>query len=74
MKRAVRADQSPMGDIIPLSHCRISTHLIPRFGEKADPHLTSANSMEYCKDFSLNKFFDKDIFCFLRIACPIGGQ
>lgn len=73
MKRAVRADQSPMGDVIPLFHCRIPVQLVPRFGEKADPRLTVKNSMEYSKDFSLNKYFDKDIFSFLRVACPISA-
>jgi hypothetical protein len=71
LKRAVRSDQSPMGGIIALSNCRIPSHLVPRFGSKADSRLTSKNSLEYSKEFSLNKYFDKDIFKFFRSACPI---
>jgi hypothetical protein len=68
VRRAVRSDQTPMGDIIPLLHCRIPAHLVPRFGEKADPRLTFTNSLEYAKELSLNKYFDKDFYQYLRRA------
>lgn len=66
-KRALRADRSRVGDILPLSHCRMSVQLVPRFGEKANTTLTCATSMERSREFFLNKYFDKDIFQYLRI-------
>ena len=41
LKRALRADKSRIGDIIPLSHFRMPAQLVPRFGDKADTRLTS---------------------------------
>jgi len=69
-KRALRTDGSRTGDIIPLSHCRMPVQLVPRFGAKADPRLTSATSMEWSKEFYLNRYFDKDIFQYLRSSRP----
>lgn len=66
LKRASRVDNSRTGDILPLSHCRVPLHLVPRFGAKADTRLTSKNSMEWSKEFFLNAYFDKDIFEYLR--------
>lgn len=70
VKRAHRTDGSRIGDFIPLSHCRIPVQLVPRFGAKADPRLTSRNSMEWSKEFFLNAYFDKDIFQYLRSSRP----
>lgn len=69
-KRALRTDKTRIGDIIPLSHCRMPIQLVPRFGTKADVRLTSKNSMEWSREFFLNAYFDKDIFQYLRSACP----
>jgi hypothetical protein len=69
-KRASRNDQSRIGDIIPLSHCRMPVQLIPRFGAKADTRLTATTSMEWSREFFLNKYFDKDIFQYLRSSHP----
>jgi len=66
LKRAFRTDQSRIGDIIPLSHCRMPTQLVPHFGKKADTRLTYTKSMEKCREFFLNGYFDKDIFQYLR--------
>ncbi|KAF9791321.1 hypothetical protein BJ322DRAFT_1000188, partial [Thelephora terrestris] len=66
VKRALRADKSRIGDIIPLSHCRVPIQLVPRFGAKADARITSRNSMEWSREFFLNTYFDKDIFQYLR--------
>jgi len=62
VKRAVRADKSPVGDIIPLSRLRIPVQLIPCFGDKANRKLTSKNSSKYTSQFYLNKYSDKEVF------------
>jgi hypothetical protein len=68
LKRALRSNESRVGDIIPLSHLRMPAYLIPKFGQKADVRLTAQNSMEYSREFFLNRYFDKDMFLFLRSA------
>ena len=70
LKRATRADDSRIGDILPLSHCQAPFHLVPRFGQKADNYLTSKNSMEWSREFFLNSYFDKDIYEYLRSSRP----
>jgi hypothetical protein len=70
LKRALRTDQSRMGGIIPLSHCRMPVQLVPRFGAKADTGLTCTTSMERSREFFLNGYFDKDIFQYLRSSRP----
>jgi hypothetical protein len=62
LKRAVRSNGSRIGDIVPLGQVRMLVHLVPRFGAKADPHLTAQNSMEYSTEFFLNNFADKEVF------------
>jgi len=69
-KRAFRTDRSRIGDIIPLSHCRMPVQLVPRFGAKADTGLTPTTSMERSREFFLNSYFDKDIFQYLRSSSP----
>jgi hypothetical protein len=69
-KRALRTDQSRVGDILPLYHCRIPVQLVPRFGAKADSTLTHTTSMERSREFLLNRYFDKDIYQYLRCSCP----
>jgi hypothetical protein len=69
-KRAVRADKSRVGDVLPLSHCRVPIQLVPRFGAKADVRLTNKNSMEWSREFFLNAYFDKDIFQYLWNSRP----
>ena len=70
LKRAFRADQSRVGDILPLKHCRMPVQLVPRFGAKASTTLTHATSMERSREFFLNKYFDKDVFQYLRSSHP----
>ena len=65
LKRALHADRSRIGDIIPLTHCRMPIQLVPCFGAKADVRLTSRNSMEWSQEFFLNAYFNKDIFQYL---------
>jgi hypothetical protein len=68
LKRALRSNESRVGDIIPLSYLRMPVYLTPKFGQKADTRLTAYNSLEYSKEFFLNRYYDKDIFHFLRNA------
>lgn len=62
LKRARRADNSLLGDIIPLCQLRSLVSLIPRFGEKADPRFSKTNSLIYCNEYWLNKYFNKELF------------
>lgn len=62
LKRARRADNSLLGDIVPINQLRGLASLIPRFGEKADPHLNKTNSLFYTNEFWLNKYFNKEMF------------
>ena len=70
LKRALRTDQTRVGAIIPLSHCRMPIQLVPRFGVKAATSLTCVTSMERSREFFLNAYFDKDIFQYLRKSRP----
>lgn len=62
LKRAQRSDRTIMGNVVHLSQLRTPVNLIPRFGKKADPRLTKETALEYSSDFSLNKYFDKEMF------------
>lgn len=62
LKRATRADRSPLGDVIPLYQVRSLLNIIPRFGMKADAGLTKENSMRRSMSFFLNKYFTKEIY------------
>jgi hypothetical protein len=55
-----------MGAIVPLHHLRMAVNLIPRFGVKANPHLTSRTSFDSSHLFFLNHYFDKEDFLFMR--------
>jgi hypothetical protein len=65
VKRSTRASGSRLGDVIPLSQARIPAPLVPRYGVRADPKLTSRNSLEYSTEFHLNSFFDKELYYFM---------
>ena len=62
VKRATRSNGTRMGDVVPLTQIRSTAPLIPRYGSRAHPKLTSRNSMEFSTEFYLNKFFDKDLY------------
>ena len=68
LKRALRGDGTPLGDIIPLTQVRGLADLVPRFGTKADARLTRQNSLEYSTEFWLNKYFDKDSYFALTLS------
>jgi hypothetical protein len=55
-----------MGGIIPLYHLHMPVHLIPQFGEEADPHLTPQTSFDSSRLFFLNHYFNKEDFSFFR--------
>ena len=61
----MRANGSRLGDVVPLLQARIPTPLVPRYGTRADPKLTSRNSLEYSSEFYLNRFFDKELYYFM---------
>ena len=62
MKRSHRSNSTRMGDIVPLTQIRTAALLILRYGSRADPKLTSRNSVEFSTEFFLNHFFDKDLY------------
>lgn len=66
MKRAVRADGRPLGDVVPLSQLRALAPLVPKFGRKADSRLSAQTSSHYSNTFFLNHFFDKELYFALR--------
>ncbi|KAJ6564518.1 hypothetical protein B0H19DRAFT_1209885 [Mycena capillaripes] len=62
VKRARRANNSPMGDVIPLDRLRASVELTPRFGKVANKKLTCQNTFALCDNFWLNHFYTKELF------------
>ena len=64
VKRSTQANGSRLGGIIPLLQARIPAPLVPRYGVRADPKLTSSNSLEYSTEFYLNRFFNKELYYF----------
>lgn len=62
LKRAKRADKRIIGDILPLHHIRALVDIAPRFGDIANKMLTAQNSTIYSSEYSLNKYFDKELF------------
>lgn len=64
LRRVLRSDGSPMGGIVPLHHIRMPVNLIPRFGEKANPRLSSKTAFDSSRLFFLNHYFDKEDFSF----------
>ena len=66
MKRASRSNSTRMGGVVPLSQIQTAAPLIPKYGPKADPKLTSRNSLEFSTEFFLNRFFDKELYYFLN--------
>ena len=67
LKRALRSNGTPIGDVIPLAHIRSPAHTIPRFGKAANPQLTSHTSYELSSEFWLNKYWNKQFYYSL---CP----
>jgi hypothetical protein len=51
-----------MGDIIPLDRLRVRVELTPHFGKMADRHLKKETSLDYCNEFWLAKWFNKELF------------
>ena len=62
LKRAMYADGSPVGHVVPLRQLRAFISIIPRLGDAANARLTKATSMHYSDSFFLNKYFDKDFY------------
>ena len=66
--RGVVRDGIRVGDIIPLDRIRSPAHLIPCFGQEANPHLTCHTSYDLSNKFWLNKYWNKEIFYALSLA------
>lgn len=62
VKKALRANGDPMGDIVPLQQIRSLVELTPQFGKKADRRFQRSNSLQYGNEYWLDKYFDKDLF------------
>jgi hypothetical protein len=62
LRRARRANNDRIGDIVRVTQIVAPVHLIPRFGEVANPRLTMQTSIHHTTDFYLNKFWNKELF------------
>ncbi|KAJ3888382.1 hypothetical protein GG344DRAFT_53732 [Lentinula edodes] len=62
LKRARRADGTPMGDIIPVSQFRSFADICPLYRGNPHPSLTKSTSQYHSDEFLLNKFFNKETF------------
>ena len=62
LKRAQHHNKSTMGDIVPLAQIWALVELTPMFGDQADCRLMKESSLEYCTQFWLDKYFDKEFF------------
>ena len=66
LKRSQRSNRTIMGDVVPLGHVRTLLDLVPRFGADAHKQLTKETSLEFCLEFWLNKYFEKELFYALK--------
>ena len=66
IKRASWSNGARMGGVVPLLQTQIAAPLIPKYGPRADPKLTSRNSLEFSTEFFLNHFFDKELYYFMN--------
>ncbi|KAJ7036721.1 hypothetical protein C8F04DRAFT_1336137, partial [Mycena alexandri] len=62
LKRARRVDGSIMGDIVPLDRLRVPVELTPRFGKVAERRYSTETSLDFCEEFWLCKWFNKELF------------
>jgi hypothetical protein len=51
-----------LGGIIPLSSIRRLVQLIPVFGPRINPALTTENSMDEGQSYYINSFMEKEIY------------
>jgi len=51
LKRAMRSNGTPMGDVVPASQLRLYAPLIPCFGANTDMHFTKLNSHSLSSSF-----------------------
>ncbi|KAF8869226.1 hypothetical protein BD779DRAFT_1480172 [Infundibulicybe gibba] len=68
LKRAKHANKVAKGSVICLDTVRAHIELTPRFGDKANPHLTKQTSAGYSSEFWLDKYFDKELFYALSLS------
>ncbi|KAJ3924356.1 MAG: hypothetical protein NXY57DRAFT_877154, partial [Lentinula lateritia] len=62
LKRARRADGTPMGDIIPVSQFRSFADICPLYRGNSHPSLLKSTSQYHSDEFLLNKYFNKETF------------
>lgn len=67
LRRVERTSGVPMGDVIPLGQLQVLAPIVPKFGNKADPRLTTETSLRYFNSFYLNHFFDKELYYTLKL-------
>lgn len=66
LKRSERSDGTILGDVVPLGQIRTLLSLVPRFGAEANKQLTKETSLEFSREFWLNRYFDKELFYALK--------
>ncbi|KAJ3742941.1 hypothetical protein DFH05DRAFT_1621065, partial [Lentinula detonsa] len=70
LKKALRANGTPFGDIIPLPQFRAQVDVSPRLRGPADSRLSPMNVMAVGSDFLLNKYWEKELWYILEKADP----
>ena len=58
----MHAENSYLGDIVPLTQIWAAAQISPHFGCKTKSHLTSQTCIEYCSEFWPNKYESKEMF------------
>ena len=61
------SNQDIAAEIISLKQVRTLVELIPVFDEAADCQLMKETSLEYSRQFWLDKYFDKELFYVLTL-------
>lgn len=62
VKRHLRSNGHPLGDIIPLDDVCQPVQLIPKFSSKVPPKMTCDNCLDIGREFLVNSFADKETF------------
>ena len=62
LKRSERSDRTILGNVVPLGRIRTLLNLVPRFGAEANKQLTKETSLEFSREFWLNKYFNKELY------------
>ncbi|KAJ3739032.1 hypothetical protein DFH05DRAFT_1595529 [Lentinula detonsa] len=74
LKKALRTNGTPFGDIVPISQFRAQVDLAPYLQGKADSHLSPTNVMTYAPRLLLNKYWEKELWYALDKSDPCSSS